>query len=840
MTAGHEDATSPTTIDSSTALSPTSASARRGARRQLSISSLLSIGRSTIVGTAERRGKGGEEGGEHVEMQDQYYHTETCPAPHGSDSGEGRGSDGGGEEEDLMVSRASTPLPRRASPSFHRSHHSLPGQFSALPTSSPPSSPSHRRSSSSNAAAFLDRSRSALSFGPLLGEQSSESTSPPSPTKTRVIPPSPSRTPSASLRTQPKHHHDSTASSVVSAYYSLPRYPTPTPTSTAANDHLVLPKKQSRPSLVARASFNGSLGAASPRASVKSDDSPTRSRSGSAGSLLRTLKRESAAPSVVSTVGEWEIEPNEEVEDPFARVTPTRTASSRGKSLEALGGAEAGTGVIEEEGSFEDEMDGGETGSIIDYGSEVSVYEDGEEGEGEEEVVERVLTPVPDTPRDSLDAVVTRQPHPPPVSRNTLTRTRSSSNASSIFVEHFDDDLAAPPQVRKSISYGTLAPANDVDQIRMASPTVPPPSIVITRSYGSLPRVQRSATLPNVLVEPVKFSVNPTAPLHLTKTRARPSIFPLVSPPPSLPESANHSLTNPLPVTASTSIFSSASFPLRRLRLRGSSTPVIPAGGGGIRKSAASDLSFACRGAVWTPSEPTSPQSAGGGDGRVGLPSLGTRLEVAAEKTVIGVEEKVEEAPESSSLPVPTIDVDNPDAPPEDKKGRSAWWRSLPGSRPSTQYRRRSGSVPFTRSSSPFSFRLSSMEHSNSPSSSASPTSSAHYRHSNLHLQLPSSTLLRLSQYQLDTPPAVSPLSTSFVHRSFTSSVATRRLSAGDNRPSNDESIGSSSIPRSADATNHPQPSAATSRRSFSTAPDGEGGEGGGSSVENHLAELEE
>ncbi|GAA5897155.1 hypothetical protein JCM6882_001805 [Rhodosporidiobolus microsporus] len=914
--------------------------------RHPSLVSFLSLGRSHSSAVNEATEHGGGVHVQTIELQHPYFHTHTETLPASYRDGEGPG-EGEGEAEDLVI--VSTPeSPRAVSPCSRTSRRKSPP-----PVTPPPASP--RLSSSSSAEAspvvLTKRSSSSLSFSPLLlrrqldsaqGTASSVSAASPSPYPSESTPPSspeklrsnqkrasgasisePS-TPTGTLRSLPlnlplnleRPYPHASSSSGATAYYSLPRSPPPLTLAPAVASPQSSPKKLRRPSLGRLPSFGAgtasSSGAATPAltAGGGGGDSPTRTRSGSVGSLLRALKRESTTPSLAGGASTttrdgrgslaWDVEPNEEEDDPFApapvgaegkrqeeRVREWEMGRERRRSEEVLGGVGVvGLGEVEtvlersEENTEEAEGDGdGETGSIVDHG---------------EDAVERVLTPVPDPgvlAESFIDLSTDSSPRKAASSSSSApatTRPRAPSESSSIFVEHFDDSFPSPlappspPQLLHSASAGALGGAfrlagDGVGGTRSGSA----PALSHASSYAALPQTpdktvsaakastspyaaagerfaqafQRDEALPPA-VSPIHARSPPLSPTSVPSTRPsspfdtlkrvaasrRPSITPLTtssSTPNATPGASTFARrTSSGGASSSPSLFSSASFTLRKMRLKAASvSAATPSADTPSRTSTASDLSFACRGPEWSPSQPSFPA---GTMEPLARPATGTEEEkdglekvesIAAETQLSSASEQQQETEQAGT-------------------GRSTWWKKLPGSRPSTHYRR-SDTPRISRSTSSgasFPSFLQVSTPSSSESSHDPPRRSASFR------------LTPLAAFQLEQPASVSPFG-SFILPSST-------------RTSSDKPKGSTTPRESLEAAFSPSPprphlvsralssetipeaeqvsaqlgmhkSAATSRRSFVTARTGGSGANGangsgGTIEEEHLSELDD
>ncbi|GAA6016071.1 hypothetical protein JCM10207_004432 [Rhodosporidiobolus poonsookiae] len=755
-----------------------------------------------------------------VEFEQPYLGTYTAPLfPSYGDNA---------DEEDLTLPSpadiADSPL------SEHRNFRSLPPLSSSRPFTPPPPSPP----SSANSSPTTRRSgsTSGLSFTPLLlsrlrrPETRSGTVTPASSAFAARFTPSPfplesptssprrKRVPSLSAPSSPRKSLDTTlrqidehgrldggahgsTTSDATAYYSLPRSPPPIAQSLQSS-----PKKARRPSLIALGALtSSSTGTGGGTGTGTGGDSPTqtRSRSGSVGSLLRTLKRESTAPSLTTAESgarpgtPWEVEPNEEGDDPFAPPPPppaeTPTGPTPRRSVEMERVVEALKEVSEEgtaDEAIEEEQEAAETGSIIDHGEP-------EASEDYDDEVERIKTPVP--PRENGD----EDDSPATTITTRGSRSRSGSE-SSVFIEHLDDDerpLSAafprPAALIHSASAGALGSA-----FRLDGPVAhvsSPPQLVHSHSYDALSLTKReggsayasagerfrsgmSAAGHDVGLAPPTvpaFAASALLPLstRATATVKRPSLVErpsLLGPsapasPPKVPQSVRIRPSSPPLRTEIAPTPSRITTTLRSLRRKAASLPFDT----GARTSTASDLSFACRGAVWTPSEPNSPQSA-----MEALPSFAMRLESPEEAI-----EKVEVAPASTAEETaqPVTQAMLAAAPVSEPRGggRKAWWRSLPGSRPSTPYLPHSTPSPSTSShtssgqrllrsqsvaSSPFSSFLRTASSSASSDNASASATHGHNRHSSLQLPLSLSRTTsgqRLSAYQLPSPESVSP-----------------------------------------------------------------------------------
>ncbi|GAA5870081.1 hypothetical protein JCM8547_001456 [Rhodosporidiobolus lusitaniae] len=883
--------------------------------RNVSVSSRLSLGR-TQASTLDHTTDSGVEV-QTIELQHPYFHTETVPVSYADSSG-----DESGEAEDLVVtgSPPASPVSYRTSPVSHRSHRSLPTlstqQFPQSPRTPPPSTPA-QSSSAGSSPVFARRNSSSLSYAPLLRANSAFSslpgaasrgvtpspfpleTPPSSPERARAVtrsatspntpssaPSTPNQTPSGTLRRAAPpslvEPHASTASSVVSAYYSLPRSP-PAPFLPPAQQSS--PKKLRRPSLGTLPSFTGSATTTSSGGGkLKVEDSPTRERnrrrSGSVGSLLKTLKRESTTPSESAagnkTVTSWDVEPNDEEDDPFAPASlgageegkrqeerVREWEHRRTRSAEAL--AQMGTSleaelVQEKSDQEEDEAEGAreETGSIVDHGEEFDTYTGTAE---ENEDIERVLTPVPMVEEDDLE-----QTRRAASSSPATARPRRRGSSSSIFVEHLDEeegDLSSVP-LSHSVSAGSLRLGTAGTTSSFSSPpallhahstpTLQPTSTRSTSSpyaaagerflaalhaneadRASSPFPARPSDSPSLS----KSSSRSTSPLQVFKRAgvsgsSRPSIFAAPSQAASSQDSQPRrgSLSSGAP-----SIFSSASFTLRKMRAKASSLPFDG------RNSTSSDLSFACRGPGWSPGGPNSPQ-----------PSPVPPLPTSSTSRVRGSElEQVESLDSASPHPLPPSTF----AGGAHKSGRAPWWTKVnaPSSRPSTFYRR-SGSPRLSRSASTSSSpSFPSFFRPSSSGSGATSSRSSHGNHRNPRhssLQIPSSTLYRLSASNLEHPPTVSPFGSAvFLPASSTRSSpeVEPRNSSSSNGQFRSSPLAESALPSPLDE--HEQrpfgvhASAKTSRRTFVTArshhtTNGGGKDSAGTIDQAHLSELDD
>ncbi|GAA5823488.1 hypothetical protein JCM11251_000652 [Rhodosporidiobolus azoricus] len=878
--------------------------------RQPSLVSFLSLGRSHPSSVNETTEQAVQV--QTIELQHPYYHTETQPVSH-------RHAEGEGEAEDLIVVSTPAPVsPRNRTSTFSKRKSPppvTPPSFSAQHYFSVEASPTTaqtggKRSSSSLSGIsplLLHRRELESAHGIVSHTSFNTSSPPPSPEQLRYeqatkrtsgISLSEPSTPTANSfcpadLVRPYPHASS--SSGATAYYSLPRSPPPLvlPPSASLPLQQSSPKKLRRPSLGRLSSF-GSSGAVTPNGSAGGgSESPTRTRSGSVGSLLRTLRRESTTPSLSIITAEgggslaWDVEPNEEEDDPFApvpvggegkrqeeRVRGWEREREKRRSSEALAGfVEGGVETVLERSEETEEneeigIEAEDTGSIVDYGEEV----------------ERVSTPV--ALAAQYDFFISAPPSPSqaaPWSSSSpgTTRPRAASQSSSVFVEHLDDDhdfyppSPSPPHLTHSTSAGALGRAFGVEHVG-AEGGRSAPGLSHAHSFATLPQTptKRSevgeeastsscsaagerfakafrgdaekdipSTSPRPqAAAPTLLPVRSTASTRLSSPHnslkritasRRPSLTALS--PASAPPTSNFTrrISSSATSTSPPSLFSSASFKLRKLRLRASFSVAASPAGPPSRTSSGSELSFACRGTSQSPSRPEIalevmeplPRSISAAHhetvGHDGLESISTQAQTPScsgeqqdgVATVVGA-------------------------------GRSTWWRKLPGSRPSAHYRRASTPLPRSASSAGGSSFPSFLHISTTSSSESS-------HELNLSRRSNSLRLTPLAAFQLEHPASISPFG-SFILPSSTRSSSDKPQRSSTPRESLEAassayaaSRSQLAVPALASETPIAEPaqlgehkSAATSRRSFVTARTG--GEDGGTIEEDHLSDLDE
>ncbi|GAA5986484.1 hypothetical protein JCM10908_003770 [Rhodotorula pacifica] len=316
----------------------------------------------------------------------------------------------------------------------------------------------------------------------------------------------------------------------------------------------------------------------------------TRRRSSSVGSLLRSVVASgpapaAAAPAVASP--DWEVEPNEAHDDPFARPpptpsTPTPTPAAiatptRAESIAAAGGAVAPSRLVRALEAIE-EPENGSPPNPASSADGVDVDELATRPSSEGDHLERVMTPLA-----TASAAVEED-------RACSARSRSDSAASSIFREHFDDEEYHLP------TYATPPPATPTlptsPVLEYSTPSLdehdgrPPPNSPTRR------RTDRRAS------SPVRPSASFDFPSRSPGAGNTPST--LAAPSPTLSRNCSSSLRLFAANLASSG--SAKLVSLRRIRssLRRRSPPPSPSPsprGTDARPSESSELSFSCRGA---------------------------------------------------------------------------------------------------------------------------------------------------------------------------------------------------------------------------------------------------
>ncbi|GAA5994252.1 uncharacterized protein JCM10292_001955 [Rhodotorula paludigena] len=774
-----------------------------------------------------------------VDIDETYYHTQTLPATYASSTPDSNDSaDVPERNEDLVVPPSPSPVPAgrlrldRIAPSLpplsatatrpqHRAHQSLP----PLLTSGPPvrpHGPAVQTSSMQSSGVAVDaspttaRSVDSLSGAlPRLVHKLSGAFT----TDARFTgADSPYRFPrdstqdttigsAASSPDQTRSLAPSLSDELSSAYFSPLASPAPIVTTSSP------PRKLRRSSLQRTATpdpisppvapyARSHGGGISPTSSVSlAGAGPNRRRSGSVGSLLRSVAsvgaigsislRDSLTPTPTPTreltSPSWDVEPNEAEDDPFARPAPPPPASTPAAALEpsAEDGQKQALRLVRALEAIQEPESGSREGSTRS-GERESALVSHAEDEYVTSEVERVVTPQPtDYDADFAGRLLSRRP----------------SEVSSIFYEHMD----SAPSASSVSSIGSLVRApldfsSPSSPLELSSPLIPIPSTPRRRTDKRATSMSPSASAgrkfrqaleiddestDEVAVEPKLLfgadSASQSSPLAMreatasfdamrspgtvlsdTRTgspqtssrvgRARPSALPLND---AFGSSSNSSISTAmrrspsfmlLPRrTSSNSLFSGPSFALRRLRRR-SPSPLETS-----RISESSDLSFACRGALTSTSDLGAPFSQRNTPAVV--PSLSDDGVEAIEKA---------EAATDSSLPAPR------------SSQRKPWWKHLATNRPSTPYLRLSPSplVPHRASTVPSSNGLT-RSRSASFGSSAHPTSRSSTDHDAAHVlshgrsaSMPlMSGSLRWSAVQLPPISDVSPFASSIFHR---------------------------------------------------------------------------
>lgn len=763
-----------------------------------------------------------------LELHHPYLHSRTLPATYASSVDEADDEDEHGRSEDLVIPPSPSPLPGRLrsgriSPSLpptftsrpsrisHRAHHSLPPLLITTSSHRPFPPPDHGRatpdgdlSSSPTVERPIGRGRrmsSGMGTLPLLARKLSRgllsSPAPVGAEPTSRFPHSrTSRSPEKPR--QPTHPSTDAPSSTYFSPFSSPR---PVQASRSASHS---PKKLRRPSLPRFSSVPDTRSLRSPSPgpnSTMSLSSRTRRRSGSVGSLLRSVAaghthaagttasgRSSLTPTPTGDMSWWDVEPNESEDDPFARSAPpsVSSASLRGtRSIASLRTSARSTlDVADEAGAITlrraleaihepaTESREGSARTSRRYSAERSDDEEHDE-------LERIRTPAPS--RASMEVLA-------PV----LGLHRQVSSTGSQFREHLDSPMS--PASAASISSFSGVSAGDLvgfgrtlpsgNALGLETPLVPStvtprrrrtdqkasmsPSALVHDALRHTPQVTdddeaERKTVPQLLfggrvggaeqrkLDPTSSAVQRESPFPTTRSsRARPSILPvtsspasLASAPPSTLRRQGSFLTRSKRTTSSPSLLTTSALALRRLRRRSSSPQEAS------RSSESSDLSFACRG-----------PSVSGSD--LGVSSVSA----FRSRTV----------PPSSSDGDNALEVVEADEATAVQSGaglvRKPWWNRLPGSRASTPYLRSSVSSMLPRRSS--STRGLSLARSASLSSSAlaapgsfldghsnsSASSYVHVRSNSLPL-LSGRNALRWSQLQLPPVHDVSPFGSS-------------------------------------------------------------------------------
>ncbi|GAA5844068.1 hypothetical protein JCM9279_003721 [Rhodotorula babjevae] len=782
-----------------------------------------------------------------LELDHPYMHSrlQTMPtSTYASSVDEADDEDEHGRSEDLVVPPSPSPFPGgrrtgRISPSLppsfsqrrtsiaQRAHHSLP----PLLTSTPPPSSSrafpHAQAGNSTADELSSsptleqsfgrgrgrRTSSGLSTLPLLARTITRTFSPhgPSPSPSPALaagPASPYRFPhnrtSSTSRSPdraraPSHPSTEAPSSKYFSPTSSPRLVRPQPTRSASSS----PRKMRRPSLprlgsVPDARLSSTRSASPAAASALSSSFGGRRRSGSVGSLLRSVAagrglggmstgasgRSSTTPTPTGDMSFGEVEPNESEDDPFAArsVPPSiSSASLRGaRSVASLrpssaSGARSTLDVADEAGAtklrraleaiHEPATEGSREGSARTSRYSAPAPGSDDEGEG----LERVLTPAPAPSRASIDESTFG---------GGSGLYRQASSTGSQFREHLDSPSPSPASSLSgatALHLGLVLPADNAlgletpvvslprrrtDQKTSMSPTVLTgrrPSLPLDRSVDvvaeevqpQLLAFGASARSPPLRDSPSSYPPVQREPPFPTRrgSRIRPSILPVNSSPASLASTPPSStvrrgslLSRTKRTTSSPSLLMTSALALRRMRRR-SPSPQEES-----RASESSGLSFACRG-----------PSTSGSD-------LGSSLLVAHLRPQASAQSSSSEGGNA----VEVVDVAGettvqPGAAPV----RRPWWNRLPGSRTGTPYLRSSASsmVPRRTSSSPgLSLARSASLGSSAlivPRSSLGGDSSAssshmHWRSNSLPLDA-----MRWSQVQLPPIHDVSPFGSS-------------------------------------------------------------------------------
>ncbi|GJN89679.1 hypothetical protein Rhopal_002666-T1 [Rhodotorula paludigena] len=630
-----------------------------------------------------------------VDIDETYYHTQTVPATYASSTPDSNDSaDDLERNEDLVVPPSPSPFPAgrlrldRIAPSLpplsatatrpqHRAHQSLP----PLLTSGPPirpHGPAVQTSSMQSSGAAVDASPTTA--------RSVDSLSGALPRLVRKL----SGTFTADARF-----------SGADSPYRFPRNSTQDVTTRSAasspdQTRSLAPSRTATPDPISTG--------------------PNRRRSGSVGSLLRSVASVGATGSISLrgsltptptptrelTSPSWDVEPNEAEDDPFARPAPPPPASTpavaldpstedgQGQALRLVRALEA---IQEpESGSREGSTRSGERESAL-------VSHDDDEDEYVTSEVERVVTPQPtDYDVGFADRLLSRRP----------------SEVSSIFYEHMD----SAPSASSVSSIGSLVRApldfsSPSGPLELSSPLVPIPSTPRRRTDKRATSMSPSASAGRKFRQALEIDDESTDEVSVEPRL----LFGADCASESTPLARREATTSVVRIHywlaadeqsgRSRSTFDAA--PQRRLRfllkllsfdrhaplakLHASAAPHVlelslfrlrrrsPSPHETSRISESSDLSFACRGAMTSSSDLGAPFNQR--NKPVIVPSLSDDGVEAIEKA---------EAAMDSSVPAPR------------SSQRKPWWKHLANNRPSTPYLRLSPSplLPPISDVSPF------------------------------------------------------------------------------------------------------------------------------------------
>ncbi|KPV77531.1 uncharacterized protein RHOBADRAFT_51376 [Rhodotorula graminis WP1] len=797
-----------------------------------------------------------------LELEHPYMHShlQTMPTSTYASSVDGADDeDEHGRSEDLVVPPSPSPLPSgrrtgRISPSLppmfsqrrtsltQRAHHSLPPLLTSTPPPSSSRAFAHAQAGHSTAdelsssptleqsvgRGYGRRTSSALSTLPLLSRTFTRTFSAHGPSPSSAVtarPASPYRFPhhrsSSTSRSSergraPSHPSTDAPSSKYFSPMSSPRPVRPQPTRSASSS----PRKLRRPSLprlgpVPDARMSSTRSASPAAASTLSPSLGGRRRSGSVGSLLRSVAagrrtsgmgtgmsgRSSTTPTPTGDMSFWEVEPNESEDDPFAArsIPPSiSSASLRGaRSIASLrpssaSGARSTLDVADEAGAIrlrraleaihEPATEGSHEGS-----ARTSRYSAPAPGsEGEHEAFERVLTPAPS--RASVDestfggasGLYRQASSTGSQFREHLESPSSASSLSSAAALQLGLVLPTDNALGLETPFGS-APRRRTDQKSSMSPTVLTgrrPSLPLASSVDAVdeelePQPQLlafgvSTRSPDQLYSPSSFPPVQCESAFPTRRGScvRPSILPTNSSPASLastPPSGSvrrrgSLLSRSKRTTSSPSLLMTSALALRRMRRR-SPSPQEES-----RASESSGLSFACRG-----------PSTSGSDLRASSLVAPTRPQASARSSSDG----------ENALEVVAGSGGETTVQPGAAPTRRPWWNRIPGGRTGTPYLRSSASsiVPRRSSSSPgLSLARSASLGSSAlipPRSSLGGDSSAssshvHGRSNSLPL-LSGLNAMRWSQVQLPAIHDVSPFGSSIFHSRRSGSSDERR-----------------------------------------------------------------
>ncbi|KAK4334348.1 hypothetical protein RTBOTA2_003100 [Rhodotorula toruloides] len=527
-----------------------------------------------------------------------------------------------------------------------------------------------------------------------------------------------------------------------------------------------------------------------------------RRRSGSVGSILRSFTagtggRPSMETKASAAAGPglwWDVEPNEEEDDPFVRSAPPLPLPASSSSV-SMSRASTDGEPSTDEGS----------GAVTPLRLKKALLEAIQEPDGgdaslasptrriDDDEMERMLTPPP----PHIEDFDSRNKHSPSAASSIAyayrARSASQSSSGSVFREHLDmsdGDTSSmpPPSPSSSLALSTFAAFGGGGRTSVPSSPVLAPRRRTDAMISPLMLPRRVASegandssTPQQVASPTPASTRTSSPSITPKAsrlprrllrQKRPSILSLrsnsafsTSPASNATPQRRSPSFSPLPTRSSTvsassnSLFSSPAFAsLRRITTPRRSPSPVPSN----RPSESSELSFACRGLVDSSS-----------DFNVSLANTFPPFGAPARPSQTG--EEVEKVETPSSVRTKRRS--------RTSKGiRNAWWKQLPsGSRPTTLYRQNSlASHRIRRTSAPV---RSSGTYSRPPSYGsgssaarylqASPSeggvggsSSGHIRSVSLPLPLPPvpSTPPPSSRFELPAISDFSPIGSSIFH----------------------------------------------------------------------------